>query len=213
MVEHGNIQWGGTWEGERMNRGMMASQLFRYISPKIEVMPLFHPKNGIMPLFQLEIICYSFFIFPLQLFYNASDFSLLPQASPTHAEKRYSRRFATMVFSATQRWLLQFDWLQLCSTVLRLKSSRVSSRAEITLGLLRCFCGGAVQAFVLSIHRLGQKLYSNGSRLFAVQYKALQNMDCSSFVFAYYWHLIKYYRQFSLSMWATTLVSRPVNRF
>ena len=79
MVEHGNIRWGGTWAGERVNRGMMASQLFRYISPKIEVIPLFHPKNGI------EIICYSFFIFPLQLFYNASDFSLLPLASPTHA--------------------------------------------------------------------------------------------------------------------------------
>lgn len=85
MVELENIRWGGTWEGQRVNRGMMASQLFRYISPKIEVIPLFHPKNGIMPLFQLEIICYSFFIFRLQLFYNASDFALLPPASLTHA--------------------------------------------------------------------------------------------------------------------------------
>ena len=73
--------------------------------------------------------------------------------------------------------------------MLRLKSSflivscllhALISRAEITLGLLRCFCGGAVQAFVLSIHRLGQKLYSNRSRLFAIQYKALQNMGRSS---------------------------------
>ena len=85
MVEHGNIRWGGTWEGEGVNRGMMASQLFRYFSPKIEVNPLFHPKNGSMALFQLEIICYSFFIFPLQLFYNASEFSLPPLVSPTHS--------------------------------------------------------------------------------------------------------------------------------
>ena len=85
MVEYRNIRWGGTWEGEGVNRGMMARQLFRYFSPKIEVSPLFHPKNGIMPLFQLEIICYSFFIFPLQLFYNASEFSLPPLASPTHS--------------------------------------------------------------------------------------------------------------------------------
>ena len=73
----------GGGEGEQRND--MASQLFRYFSPKIEVIPLFHPKNGIIPLFQLEIIGYSFFIFPLQLFYNASDFSLPPLASPTHA--------------------------------------------------------------------------------------------------------------------------------
>ena len=85
MVEHGNIRWGGIWEGEGVNRGMMASQLCRHFPPKIEVIPLFHPKNGIMPLFQLEIICHSFFIFPLQLFYNASEFSLPPLASPTHA--------------------------------------------------------------------------------------------------------------------------------
>ena len=73
--------------------------------------------------------------------------------------------------------------------MLRLKSSflivscllhALISRAEITLGLLRCFCGGAVQALFLAFTVWDKNCTQTGADYLQYNTKALQNMGRSS---------------------------------